>query len=324
MNMDAPSSFGPARVTVNAAYDPCSLVILNTGQRKAIPWEQKMDIARQAGVEFIRLVHKEQCKTNRAISGFQHVYIRWAPGRNGRQLTGRWAVDEWSGNPICEHSLNFAPNQAEQGIAYVPKSPRNMITLASNELNGTAPWMPIEDEKIAAEVRALAEEIRNSPEHKAAVERIERIREETRIQEEQRAARGDIVQNVDNLLAEKKVLENRLAEMTTRQEIEKLRAKVAELSKGAGQTQPPSTPVASPPAEEVDTSRKEAKELREQAKNDVYEANQELIRLIKQKHAEANGSTRGWARNPMYKKDVEPLIERRMKELAESADAGNS
>lgn len=303
--------------------DDTTMIIMR-GARKAIDPEKKRDMARRCGIECIKLRWKGRLTSTIGTSGFQPVYIMNQPAVSGGvDSVARWAVNEFTNKPLAERSMDFIPDELDVGFAYLPDGPYNRVHLAYAEIAGNAPW-EIDDPEVKKNILDLADEIKKSTEFRMEMEELDSKKTEVKIRvQEMGISIGEAVKSRIEL--QNTVLEEKIRELEQAELREKNLKRIAELQArvGGGVTSASTEQVKvdAQPVPKKATSVSDAKVLRDRAKAEVYSENHELLDSVKASHMKATGSTKGWAFGPEWRSKIEPLIEKRIKEITESEHA---
>lgn len=329
-----------------APIDDTTMVIYR-GSRKPVDPSRKRELAKRCGIDFIKLIYKDNLTTNVGVSGFQHVKIRTQPRKGGGvEPVAQWQLNMYTMQPMAEGSLDFVPDEMGTGIAYLPDSPFNRVRLASAEINNNALWT-IDDKDIHRQILKLAEEIKQSIEYQTAVEDAERAKTEVDIRVRENNVKVGI-EHKSRIEIEIGVLENRVKEMEAAKKRDQLKKRLAELQGNYAEyidnenstipeNDKPVEPITTEPEtsiehaddidESVDTILKQDEILPDdddieflkiRAKTEILNENKELIEAVKSKYLKRTGKNRGWGFSPEYQTMIHPLIEKRLKEIIEN------
>jgi hypothetical protein len=320
-------------------------MVIYRGSRKPLDPSRKRDLAKRCGVEFIRLIYKDNLTSTIGISGFQHVKIRTQPRKGGGvEPVAQWHKNIYTSKPMAEGSLAFVPDEMGTGYAYLPDSSFNRVRLAAAEIGQNALWI-IEDKKIHSEICELAEEIRKSIEYQKAVENDEKLKIEVEMRVQENNVKNNIVHK-SRIEIEIGVLEKRVKDMEIKKKRDVLKMKLLRLQESylkeqqeeiqqstkseVQDTQENEDVLADNPIDnnsedefldlidENDNSENDELKmelLKKQAKTEIHSGNKELIESVKSKYLKRTGKQHGWAFSPEYRRLVHPLIENRLKEL---------
>ena len=264
-------------------------------------------LAETFGVKFIKLIWNDPIDTTVAANNFQGVVVGAASiGRNKKPFA-EWSVDS-QGMPIRSSHLVFHPNELNVGVAYLPDSPFNRRLLGS-AYNHNALWH-IDNEKIDAEIRVIAEEIENSEEYKNALERTARIRAENQRLNDEQAKKYKPKSESDMQDALAKIADA-LSSLTTLQ-VNQMRENPAVNT---------AINVVEKAVEEKktkDSGASEAKSglklVKNKIKDEVHNEMAETIVALKKKYP------RGWHNSKEYIEVVQAEINRRFDERIKNAD----
>lgn len=275
-----------------------SLVYIANSGKKSIPADKRRDLARMAGVNFIKLVHKERCNTSRGVFGFQAVTIRTFDRAGGRQIVAEWSktVDDHGNTVDCSRGeLLFYPNEFEQGLAFLPDSPFNRRKLAAAFENGL--WT-IADDRVVLEMRDM----------------INKYADEEKRLKAMRARSSSETAVASDVISENKKLKDQLEHyknLYMKAPIEQPKPftplePITNMPDTIG-TVSDSITVSDDQKIMDDEVYSRAKEV---AKRQVYSEYSELIDGIKNKRKEINGTDKGWGATEEYKTKVLPVIEK--------------
>lgn len=300
------------------ASDNTTLCVYKSYKRKPVEPEKKRSLANVCGVNFIKLRWKKLLNTNIGISGFQHVKLVIAQNaQNINVPTAEWHLNPHTHQPMAEGAADFVPDEMGVGWAYLPDSPFNRVRLAYAELHKNALW-DIADEKIKAEIADLAAEIGSSVEHAREMADLEDRKARTQMRVEQSNVKMGI-ETKSPIEIENAVLERKVAEMEAKKKQKELKEKIANIQREIGMESTVQKQESKGGINEdkpVATALpKDKKVIRKQAKSDVYANIPDLIQSIKEERKEKTGRTQGWAFTERYKKEVQPMVDARMKEI---------
>jgi hypothetical protein len=322
-------------------------MVIYRGSRKPVDPSRKRELAKRCGIDFIKLIYKDNLTTNVGVSGFQHVKIRTQPRKGGGvEPVAQWQLNMYTMQPMAEGSLDFVPDEMGTGIAYLPDSPFNRVRLASAEINNNALWT-IDDKDIHRQILKLAEEIKQSIEYQTAVENAERAKTEVDIRVRENNVKVGI-EHKSRIEIEIGVLENRVKEMEAAKKRDQLKRRLAELQGNYAEyideqnsTILENSKTIEPMEAESETSIEHADKIDEsvdtilnqdeilpddddieflkiRAKTEILNENKELIETVKSKYLKRTGKNRGWGFSPEYQRMIHPLIEKRLKEIIEN------
>jgi hypothetical protein len=322
-------------------------MVIYRGSRKPVDPSRKRELAKRCGIDFIKLIYKDNLTTNVGVSGFQHVKIRTQPRKGGGvEPVAQWQLNMYTMQPMAEGSLDFVPDEMGTGIAYLPDSPFNRVRLASAEINNNALWT-IDDKDIHRQILKLAEEIKQSIEYQTAVENAERAKTEVDIRVRENNVKVGI-EHKSRIEIEIGVLENRVKEMEAAKKRDQLKRRLAELQGNYAEyideqnsTILENSKPIEPMEAESETNIEHADKIDEsvdtilnqdeilpddddieflkiRAKTEILNENKELIETVKSKYLKRTGKNRGWGFSPEYQRMIHPLIEKRLKEIIEN------
>ena len=292
--------------------DDTTMVIYRGGAgRKPMFPDRKRDLARRCGINFIRLMWKENLTTTIGVSGFQHVKLSLLPKKGGgKEPVAQWHKNEHTLEPMAEGAMDFVPDEMETGFAYLPDSPFNRVRLAYAEIAKNAQWV-IDDDKIKEEIFELVTEIKQSIEYKQEVTDQDRERMDVEMRVKENNVKSGI-EHKSRIELEVGVLAEKVKELELNEKRDALKKRLAVLQGNISKDKPvDKKPVVNKKPVGVDSS------IRKQAKADVYNKYPELIEEIKTAHKEKTGNARGWGWAPEYKDKVEPLVNKRVEEILE-------
>lgn len=310
-------------------------MVVYRGSRKPVLPERKRDLARRCGINFIRLMYKENLTSTIGVSGFQHVKLRTQPRKGGgTEPVAQWHVNMFSNKAMAEGAMDFIPDEMGTGWAYLPDSPFNRIRLAYAEIAQNALWT-IDDNQIRDEILILANEIKKSIDYQKEMEELKSKQTETLMRVQEKNIKLG-VEHKTRLEIEVQVMEKKLEEMELIGRREELKRKIVEFQSNHPevidkklipetnkQIQPTIQSTPEPEVQEDEVTDNEIIDqntldiIREKAKLEIHEENKELIESIKEEYLKTTGKNRGWAFSPKYREKILPLIEQRINELKE-------
>lgn len=303
----------------NIPIPPDDTTMIVMPGKKPVDPAKKRDMALRCGVKSIKLRYKYNLTSTVGTSGFQPVFIMTQPRHGGGiDSVARWNVNEWTKEPLCERAMDFVPDEMEVGWAYLPDGPTNRVKLAYAEINNNALW-EIDDKEVFKEIRELANEIQESVEFRLEREEEEQATTEVNVRvREEGIATGAELKSRTEIVNE--TLRDKIKELEQKDLQRDLLKRLAVLQGKESNGVKPDQVVANDkdkPAHEcsVDVGKIE---LKKRAKAEVYSENAELIDSIKADHIEATGKTKGWAFTSSYRRQVEPLVAKRIEEIKDS------
>jgi hypothetical protein len=254
---------------------------------------QKRDIAKLATppVKFIKLLFKKDLSTNDSVgvTGFQSVtIITQQNNRTSKTLIPVWSTDQ-SGNAVSNGVMTFIGDEMGIGVAYLPDSPYNRRKLAVALLNNNAVW-DIADPEIEQELWQRANEIKTEPYYLSKLKEVSERREQQKMLNKSLTT-GTSDEMVDAELA---VLSKKLKDLKTQEEIERIRAEIAEYEKKQGI-------YIEKPKEKVERSEDDQK-IYDEAKKEVYEEKKKTIGIMK------HNNPHTWSSTKEYRKHIKPEI----------------
>lgn len=316
--------------------DDTTMIIYQS--RNPIDPQRKRDLALRCGVKCIKLRYAGTLSApdgdtqgmTVGISGFQHVKLATQPKKGGgTESVAFWHKNEFTNEPIAEGSMTFVCDEMGSAFAYLPDGAFNRVRLACAEMSHNANWF-IEDEKVLAEIRDLANVILTSVEHRIAVENEERMKAETDVVVREKGIISGI-HHKSRAEIELEVIKKQIKDLEIEQETavkrKELKERVEALQAAkAGLVDKPEDSVEKFPenvqtktgAKPVEVDAENA--LTKQATAEIYAENSELIDKLKEDRKTATGKTQGWAFTAEYRKTVKPLIENRVKEIKEKRE----
>lgn len=251
----------------------CTLLVVE-GQRKVTD-QEAMEYARIAGLRFIRLQHiKGAAAVEFGQRGFQTANIRVETDANGgRHYKYELSKDRFTGEDcLGQRQLLFQPDKHTGMLhADLVDTPYNRQKLVKCYFNH-AQWI-IVDPVVDKDIRAQAEAFQKSQPKKPSKDKVI-----TDLSEELKAER-EKSRKLEEQLKKRGELDDAIEEATTASEDDMLGA--------------------------LGLTEAEAKKLREEAKQDVYEEMADQIEEIR------SNKGRAWASSKEYRETILPVIEAR-------------